>query len=100
MNWNGLQRSYLVPLTILAVAAFVLGVVYLDPGTGTMIVQIILGGIAGLAVAGKLFWSQITDFFRDLFGRGKRSPSETTTLPSEEPEPNAGKASRYGDNKQ
>ena len=42
---------------------------YLDPGTGSMIVQIILGGVAGLAVAGKLFWSQITEFFRNLFGR-------------------------------
>jgi S1-C subfamily serine protease len=28
------QRSYLVPLTFLAALAFVLGVVYLDPGTG------------------------------------------------------------------
>jgi S1-C subfamily serine protease len=34
MTRHGLQRSYLVPLTILAVVAFVLGVVYLDPGTG------------------------------------------------------------------
>ena len=34
MKWYSLQRSYLVPLTFLAVLAFVLGVVYLDPGTG------------------------------------------------------------------
>jgi serine protease Do len=34
MKRYSLQRSYLVPLTILAVLAFVLGVVYLDPGTG------------------------------------------------------------------
>jgi serine protease Do len=34
MRRYSLQRSYLVPLTILAVLAFVLGVVYLDPGTG------------------------------------------------------------------
>ena len=34
MRGHTLQRSYLVPLTLLAVVAFVLGIVYLDPGTG------------------------------------------------------------------
>ena len=29
---------------------------YLDPGSGTVIVQVILGGFAGVAVAAKLFW--------------------------------------------
>ena len=40
---------------------------YLDPGTGGMLIQIILGGVAGLAVAGKLFWNQLKSFFR--FGK-------------------------------
>jgi len=34
MSRHGLRRSYLVPLTILAVLAFVLGVIYFDPDTG------------------------------------------------------------------
>ena len=34
MKRYSLQRSFLVPLTVLAVLAFVLGVIYLDPGTG------------------------------------------------------------------
>jgi hypothetical protein len=29
---------------------------YLDPGTGSMILQVLLGGIAGLALAGKYYW--------------------------------------------
>jgi len=29
---------------------------YLDAGTGSMILQVLLGGIAGLAIAGKLYW--------------------------------------------
>jgi len=37
---------------------------YLDPGTGGMLIQIVLGGLAGLAVAGKLFWHQLKSFFR------------------------------------
>ena len=36
---------------------------YLDPGTGSMILQILLGGIAGLLVAGKLYWTRLKEFF-------------------------------------
>lgn len=36
---------------------------YLDPGTGSMILQVVLGGVAGLMVAGKLFWTRILAFF-------------------------------------
>jgi hypothetical protein len=36
---------------------------YLDPGTGSMILQIILGGVAGLLVAGKLYWARLKEIF-------------------------------------
>lgn len=36
---------------------------YLDPAAGSMILQILLGGIAGLAVFLKLFWRKIVSFF-------------------------------------
>ena len=36
---------------------------YLDPATGSIILQIVLGGIAGLGVFGKLFWHRIRAFF-------------------------------------
>ncbi|MHA1543985.1 MAG: hypothetical protein ACTSU8_02500 [Alphaproteobacteria bacterium] len=32
---------------------------YLDPGTGAMILQIVLGGIAGALMVGKLYWHKI-----------------------------------------
>ena len=48
---------------------------YLDPGTGGMLIQIILGGVAGLAVAGKLFWHQLRSFFR--FGKDDESNAES-----------------------
>lgn len=31
---------------------------YLDPGTGSIILQVLLGGVAGLALAGKLYWAK------------------------------------------
>jgi|GEM_PF-608766 len=73
---------------------------YLDPGTGSIIMQIILGGIAGLAVAGKLFWASITDYFRNIFTRGGSRRSETTTLPTDETSMDAGQVSEHNDQKQ
>lgn len=32
---------------------------YLDAGTGSMIMNLILGGVAGLLVTGKIFWHRI-----------------------------------------
>lgn len=31
---------------------------YLDPGTGSMIIQILLGGIAGAALVGRFYWNR------------------------------------------
>lgn len=36
---------------------------YLDAGTGGMILQVIAGGVAGAAVAIKMFWHRIKGFF-------------------------------------
>lgn len=32
---------------------------YLDPGTGSMLLQLLLGGAAGLAIAAKLYWHNL-----------------------------------------
>jgi hypothetical protein len=40
---------------------------YLDPGAGSMLLQALAGGIAGLAVVGKLYWARIKRALR--FGR-------------------------------
>ena len=48
---------------------------YLDPGTGSMLLQVILGGVAAVAVATKLFWYKI----RAAIGLGKKSSAEDET---------------------
>ena len=45
---------------------------YLDPGTGSMMLQVILGGIAAIGVAIKLYWHKL----RVLFGAGKKEEVE------------------------
>ena len=36
----------------------------LDPGSGSMILQIIAGGAAAVAVTAKLYWNRILKFLR------------------------------------
>ena len=53
-----------------AVSALVLGAfagpahAYLDPGTGSMILQLLLGGVAGAAVAGRFYWDKLLTLLR------------------------------------
>ena len=37
---------------------------YLDPGSGSMLLQVLLGGVAAIGVIGKLYWHRVTSVFR------------------------------------
>ena len=45
---------------------------YLDPGVGSMLLQIILGGAAGAAVLFRLYWSR----FLSVFGMRRQSEEQ------------------------
>ncbi len=57
-------------LTLILAAVILLGsfavpapaYAYLDPGTGSMLLQLLLGGVAGALVIGKLYWARVTSF--------------------------------------
>ena len=51
---------------------------YLDPGTGSMLLQVVLGGFAAVAVGGRVMWQRMT---------GRASKVETTPVEQKEPEP-------------
>ncbi len=59
---------------LLLLACLVIGDVhaYLDPGTGSMLLQVILGGIAAVGVAIKLYWHKL----RAAFGMAKKEDPE------------------------
>ena len=42
---------------------------YLDPGTGSMIVQFIIAGSIGALFALKVFWKRIMAFFKKILGK-------------------------------
>ncbi len=76
------------PFYHLALAALVAALVihidnpayaYLDPGTGSMILQLILGGTAGLLIVGKLYWTRL----KELLGisTGEATAKEKTADP-------------------
>lgn len=42
---------------------------YLDPGTGSYMLQIILAAIVGLAYTIKIYWTKVKAFFINLFSK-------------------------------
>jgi hypothetical protein len=50
---------------------------YLDPGAGSMLLQALAGGIAGLVVVGKLYWARIKRVLR--FGRNDPAADDPST---------------------
>lgn len=65
----------------LAVALFLMAPVpayaYLDPASGSILLQIVLGGLAGGAVILKIFWGRV----RGLFG-ARNAPEPGNDKPS------------------
>ena len=63
-------------ITILLLLMFTDAIAYLDPGTGSMLLQVILGGIAAIGVAIKLYWHRL----RAAFGMAKKADPEDESV--------------------
>ncbi len=48
---------------------------YIDPGTGSLIIQILLAVLVGAGFAVKIFWTKIKSFFSKVFDK-KRDDSD------------------------
>ena len=55
---------------------------YIDPGSGSMILQMILGGLAAAAVFAKLFWHRLLVFLRI---RKEYGPADDVAEPEDAP---------------
>jgi len=59
------HRTFITITTSLALSIWALpAYAYLDPGTGSMLIQGIIGAIAALGVTLKLYWHKIKLMFR------------------------------------
>jgi hypothetical protein len=47
---------------------------YLDPGTGSIILQAVIGAVAGALIVIKLYWYKLTSFLRGLKSNGASAP--------------------------
>jgi len=54
---------------------------YIDPGTGSFILQILIGSLLGSLFVLKIFWHRITCFVGRLFGR---KPNQVVAEPQAE----------------
>lgn len=61
------MQKYPEPLLITVIAWWLLEepvAAYLDPGGGSMLLQILLGGFAAVGVVARLYWHKFTSVFR------------------------------------
>ena len=59
-------------IKIVNFAIYIRPYAYLDPGSGSMLIQIILGAVLGLGVLVRVFWANIKGFFT----KGKKSAGQ------------------------
>lgn len=60
---NALFTAYFVLLILLLPQAHA----YLDPGNGSMFLQLLLGGFAGVGVIVRLYWKKIEEICQSVF---------------------------------
>ena len=54
---------------------FTIAYAYLDPGSGSMLLQLLLGGVTGVVVIVKLYWQRVKDFFSRRDSNGAIPPT-------------------------
>ncbi len=50
---------------------------YIDPGTGSLMLQILIGSALAGLFAIKMFWHQLTNFVAGLFGKSPKKASDS-----------------------
>ena len=75
------MHSSLVALALLIAALSIPSTAraYVDPGTGSYFLQILIAGLLGAAFAVKLYWRKIKRFLAgSIFGRNRREEERRT----------------------
>jgi hypothetical protein len=64
-----MKKKYVSIWVFLFVTTWCFG--YIDPGTGSYVIQVLLGVLMGASVAVSIFWGKIKSFFAKLFTKKK-----------------------------
>ena len=54
---------------------FTIAHAYLDPGSGSMLLQLLLGGVTGVVVIVKLYWERVKSMFHRRDSTGSIPPT-------------------------
>ncbi len=68
-----LMEASSVPVIAILTFRHTAGAPYLDAGTGSIIIQALIGGFAAALLLLRIYWKKVKDFFKTKFGRGKKS---------------------------
>ncbi len=64
-----MNQKIRIPAALAALLAVSPVFAYLDPGSGSMLLQVVLGGLAAVGVAARLYWHR----FKRLLGFGRKT---------------------------
>ena len=71
LNWRVMFR--LVAFVVVALVVLERpAAAYLDPGSGSMLLQLLLGGVAAVGVIARLYWHRLTAVVSGKLQRSKR----------------------------
>ena len=76
-TWHmGMRPKLSFPLTVVVIVLFPkIGYAYLDPGTGSIMLQVMLATLFGLLFSIKRYWAKIVRFLRKKIDDKKTDPS-------------------------
>jgi hypothetical protein len=66
-------------VTTLLVSVSLPAYAYIDPGTGSLIIQAIIGAVAAIGVTMKIFWHKFKIFFSRGSKKGEKKEKQTGT---------------------
>ncbi len=83
-----MTRNHIIPVLVFLGASLAYAApafAYLDPGTGSIILQGIIATVAGMLVAGRLYWQRVKTFFAGLVSgnRNVDDPSAPGSMDAE-----------------
>ncbi len=56
-------KSYAIILVLLFAASYFISDAYVDPGTGSLFIQAIIGAIIGVGITVKIYWFKLKERF-------------------------------------
>jgi Na+/proline symporter len=69
-----LRAGTIASLTVIAILLAAPAYAYVDPGTGSMLVQLLTGGTAGALVLARLYWRRLRE---RVTGKSQATPAPT-----------------------